>query len=148
MLNEKQISAKQYLKQAYRCNELLKNNLTEVENLRAMSTSITSPDLSKERVNCTHSNDAPFEKAVVKLVDLERIVEDEMNQLLDLKSDIRKTVNQLEDVKGVLVLRYRYLEFMTWEAIAEKMTYSIRQIHRIHEAALNAMAEILMNKVA
>lgn len=146
MLTEKQTSAKQYLKQAYRCNALLKNSINEIDNLRAMSKSITSPDLSKERVSCTRSNDAPFEKAVVKLVDLEKTVEEEMMRLLDLKSDIRKTVNQLENVKGVLVLRYRYLEFMTWEAIAEKMTYSIRQIHRIHEAALNAMGDVLIAK--
>lgn len=148
MLNENQLSAKQYLKQAYRCSELLKSSMTEIQNLRAMSTGIASPDLSKEKVSRTRSNDAPFEKTVVKLVDLERIVEEEMNRLLDLKSDIRKTVNQVEDVKGVLVLRYRYLEFMTWEAIAEKMTYSMRQIHRIHEAALTAMVGILKDVAA
>ncbi|MEG1074792.1 MAG: flagellar biosynthesis protein FliA [Ruthenibacterium sp.] len=122
--------------------------MTEVENLRAMSTSFASPDLSKERVSCTPAQEAHFVGAVNKLVDLEKIVDEEMVRLLDLKSDIRMNINQVEDVKCVLVLRYRYLEFMTWEAIAKKMTYSIRQIHRIHEAALNAMADVLKVKAA
>lgn len=146
MLNEKQMQAKQYLKQAYRCNEMLKSNLEEIENLRAMSTSIASPDLTKERVSGTPSQEARFVNAVNKLVDLEKIVDEEMVRLLDLKADIRMTINQVEDVKGVLVLRYRYLDFMTWESLCDRMGYSLRQIHRIHEAALNNLADILTAK--
>lgn len=146
MLNEKQMQAKQYLKQAYRCNELLKHNLDEIENFRAMSTSIASPDLTKERVSSTHSHEAHFANAVSKLIDLEKTVDDEMVHLLDLKADIRETINQVEDVKGILVLRYRYLDFMTWENLSERMGYSMRQIHRIHEAALNNISDILITK--
>lgn len=146
MLSEKQMTAKQYLKRAYRCNELLKSNLEELENLRAMSTSIASPDLTKERVSGTPSQEAHFVGAVNKMVDLEKQVDDEMVHLLDLKIDIRDVVNQVEDVKGILVLRYRYLEFMTWENLSDKMGYSMRQIHRIHEAALINVADILTAK--
>lgn len=143
MLTEKQKKAKQYLKQAYRCNELLKNSLDEIESLRAMSTSIASPNWTKEKVSCTHSHEAHYVNVVTKLIDLEKTVDDEMVHLLDLKSAIRETINQVEDVKGILVLRYRYLDFMKWEDLCEKMGYSMRQVHRIHKTALNSLADAL-----
>ena len=145
-MTEKQMQAKQYLKQVYRCNELLKNGFNEIENLRAMSTSIASPDLTKEKVSATPSYEAPFANAINKLVDLEKQMDEEMVQYFNLKADIRDTIYRVEDVKRVLVLRYRYIEFMTWDSIAVRMDYSIKQLHRIHNAALTDVADVLAAK--
>lgn len=147
MLNSKQMAAKQYLQQIYRCNELIQENLAEIENLRAMSTSIASPDLTKERVSSTHSHEAPFVNAVNKLVDLEKATDAKMAELLDLRTEIRETISLVEDAKQILVLRYRYIDFMKWEDIAEKMGYySLKSVHRIHSTALDSVADILTAK--
>ncbi len=146
MLNPKQMAAKQYLQQIYRCNELIQENLAEIENLRAMSTSIASPDLTKERVSNTHSHEAPFVNAVNKLVDLEKATDNKMSELLDLRMEIRETISLVDDAKQILILRYRYIDFMKWEDIAEKMDYSLKSVYRIHTSALNAVADILSAK--
>lgn len=147
MLNEKQMQAKQYLQQIFRCNELIQENLAEIENLRAMSTSIASPDLTKERVSKAKSSEAPFVNAVNKLVDLEKAADVKMAELLDLRMEIRETISLVEDAKQILVLRYRYIDFMKWEDIAEKMDYySLKSVHRIHSAALDSVADILAAK--
>lgn len=149
VLNSKQSKAKEYLKQAYRCNEILKENIQEIENLRILSTSISSPNLSKERVASSHSTEAKYVGAVIKIADLEKEVNQEIVELLDLKMEIRNTINQILDANRILVLRYRYLEFMKWEEIAEKMGYySVKSAHRIHKAALEDVAKILESKEA
>lgn len=149
VLNPKQSKAKEYLKQAYRCNEILKENIQEIENLRILSTSISSPNLSKERVASSHSTEAKYVGAVIKTADLEKEVNQEIVELLDLKMEIRNTINQILDANRILVLRYRYLEFMKWEEIAEKMGYySVKSAHRIHKAALEDVAKILESKEA
>lgn len=146
VLNSKQTAAKQYLQQIYRCNELIQENLEEMENLRVMSTSIASPDLTKERVNKTKSSEAAFVNAVNKLVDLEKSTDAKMAELLDLRMEIRETISQIDDAKQILILRYRYIDFMKWEDIAEKMDYSLKSVYRIHSAALGSIADILIVK--
>lgn len=141
------MAAKQYLQQIYRCNGLIQENLEEINNLHAISTNIASPDLTKEMVSKTKSSEASFVNAVNKLVDLEKSTDAKMAELLDLRMEIRKTIGQVEDAKQMLILRYRYMDFMKWEDIAEKMDYSLKSVYRIHSAALNSIAEILTNKI-
>ena len=146
MINSKQMAAKQYLQQIYRCNELIQESLDEIENLRAMSTSIASPDLTKERVSKTKSSEAAFVNAVNKLVDLEKATDVKIAELLDLRMEVRETISQIDDAKQILVLRYRYIDFMKWEDIADKMDYALKSVHRIHSAALDSVADILTAK--
>ena len=146
MLNPKQMAAKQYLQQIYRCNELIQENLIEIENLHVISNSIASPDLTKEKVSNTRNPEAPFVNTITKLVDLEKETDVKISELLDLRMEIREAISLIEDAKRILVLRYRYIDFMKWEDIAEKMDYSLKSIHRIHLAALDDVAEILISK--
>lgn len=146
MINSKQMAAKQYLQQIYRCNELIQESLEEIENLRAMSTSIASPDLTKERISKTKSSEAAFVNAVNKLVDLEKATDAKIAELLDLRMEVRETISQIDDAKQILVLRYRYIDFMKWEDIAYKMDYALKSVHRIHSAALDSVADILAAK--
>lgn len=147
VLNPKQMAAKQYLQQIYRCNELIQENLEEMENLRVMSTSIASPDLTKQKVSSTKSSEASFVNAVNRLVDLEKLTDAKMAELLDLRMEIRETISLVEDAKQILVLRYHYIDFMKWEDIAEKMNYySLKSVYRIHSAALDSVADILTAK--
>lgn len=85
--------------------------------------------------------------AVNKLVDLEKSTDAKMTELLDLRMEIRETISQIDDAKQILILRYRYIEFMKWEDIAEKMNYySLKSVYRIHSAALDSVADILTAK--
>ena len=146
VINPKQIAAKQYLQQIYRCHELLQEHLAEIENLRAMSTSIVTPDLTKERVNSSPCHEAPFVSAVNKLVDLEKTTGSKMAELLDLRAEIREIISPVDNTKQILVLRYRYIDFMRWEDIADKMEYSLKSVYRFHSAALDSVADILTAK--
>ncbi len=129
------MTAKEFLKQAYRLNELINSDLEELQNLRELSRCVSSPVL-EEKVSKTKSTETPFEKYVIRIVDLEKQIQQEVERLIKLKSDIREAINQMENVDEKLLLRYRYINFLNWEEICVNLNVSMRTVHRLHSSAL------------
>lgn len=50
---------------------------------------------------------------MVRIVDLEQQIQQEVERLIKLKSDIREAINQMENVDEKLLLRYRYIGIKT-----------------------------------
>jgi DNA-directed RNA polymerase specialized sigma subunit len=130
------MTAKEFLKQAYRLNELINSDLEELQGLRDLSRSISSPVL-EEKVSGTKNTDPPFVKYVVRIVDLEKQIQQEVDRLVKLKTDIREAVNRMENVDEKLLLRYRYINFLNWEEICVNLNVSMRTVHRLHSSALH-----------
>jgi DNA-directed RNA polymerase specialized sigma subunit len=130
------MTTKQYLRQAYRLNELIQSDLEELDQLKALSTSISSPNLSGMPHSASRPTEAPFTKCIMKIVDLEKIINDEIDRFVDLKKEVRETINTVQAPNERLVLKLRYIEFLKWEAVAAKMNLSLKQVHRIHGDAL------------
>ena len=55
---------------------------------------------------------------------------------IDLRKEIIRKIETISDETEKIVLRYRYIQLLKWEEIAMKMSYSWKQIHRIHDSAL------------
>ena len=130
------MKAKQYLKQAYRLNELINSDLEELAELRIFSGSISSPNLSGMPSSGTRNVEPTFARAVDKIIDLENHINEEIDHLVDLKKEIRSVINEVIDGDEKLLLKYRYINFLAWEDICDKMNVSIRTAHRIHASAL------------
>ena len=130
------MNAKQYLRQAYKLNERIKDKQERIECLRLMSTSIGAIDYSKDRVQSSPSGDAPFARQVMQIVQFEEELEEDKNRMKELFAQISRQIDKLENTNHILVLSKRYLLMKTWEQIAEDMNYSVMQIHRIHKEAL------------
>ncbi len=129
------MTVKQYLRQAYRLNELINSNLAELEQLKVLSRSVSSPNLSG-MPSGTRKQEAPFAKAVEKIIDLEKIIDAEIDCFVDLKREIRDVINKVSDNNQKLVLKLRYIQFLKWESVAVEMDLSLKQVHRIHNDAL------------
>ena len=130
------MTAKEYLNQAYRLNELIESNLKELEKLEALATHITSGDTSKDRVQGGLETHDMLGDTMAKIVDLKKKINAEIDKYIDLKKEIREVINGVQNMRDMLLLRYRYSEFLTWEQIAEKMNYSLRQVYRFHDEAI------------
>ena len=55
--------------------------------------------------------------------------------------EIEASLRGLEPAQR-MVIRYRYLDLLTWESVVERMHYGWSQTHRIHAAALKALEEV------
>ena len=130
------MQTKQYLRQAYRLNELIEGNKKELAELKAMATSIPSVDYSKDVVQTSKEANASFTKIINKALELERMIHEDTEKMLCLKIEIRRTIDTVEDNEEKLLLRLRYLNFMHWDEVCEAMSISPRTAHRIHGVAL------------
>ena len=129
------MTAKQYLKQAYRLNELIDSDLVEIAELRELVTSISAIQFDKERVSGGNQN-SKIEALVAKICGLEQMINAEIDRYVDLKAAVRKAINQLENPNERLLLRLRYVEFLPWSAIQIRMGLEERQVFMIHNRAL------------
>ena len=129
------MTAKQYLRQAYRLNELINSDIQELEQLKALSRSISSPNLSG-MPSGSRKQEAPFVNAVIKIVDLEKVIDAEIDRFVDLKKEIRDKLFQIKDKNERLILQNRYLLFQTWEQIAEELNFTPQWVQEIHKRAL------------
>ena len=66
------MTAKEYLKQAYRLDHRINSDISELGRLREMSSGISSPGFG-EKVQTSHSGDAPFVKCLERIYDLDVI---------------------------------------------------------------------------
>lgn len=130
------MTAKEYLRQAYRLNELIDSRITELERLRDYSTRLTSCSFEGERVSKSRSAEAPFAKIIDKIVDLEKVINRDIDRYVDLKTEVNAAIDRVSNVDERLLLRYRYLNNYSWDDIAQLLNVSGRTIHRIHSSAL------------
>lgn len=135
------MNIKQYLKQAYRLNELIQCNKQELDELNQLSTSLPGTDYSKDRVQTSASGDAGYTKIVEKIIELEDAIKSDVEKMLSLKLEIRNVINAVPDNEERLLLHLRYLNFMVWEDICDDMNVSMRTAHRIHSLALQSASE-------
>ena len=130
------LKTKEYLRQAFRLHDLIQSNEEELKNLKDLSISLPGTDYSKERVQTSNSSDARYAEIIAKIDELERVIQDEIDEMLSLKLEIRNVINNVKDNSEKLVLKYRYLNFFTWEDISNRMNVSWKTVHRIHNNAL------------
>ena len=131
------MQAKQYLKQAYRLNERIKDKEDRLNDLKSMYISTGAIDYSKDRVQTSTSADAGFTKQVIQIADLEEELKNDIERLKMLKIKINIAIEQVPDVDCSLVLSKRYILMKTWEQIADEMGYSLTQTHRIHNRGID-----------
>lgn len=133
------MTAKEYLNQARHLDALIKSYLREIEYWRELALSVPSRNFETHH-NPNRPTEAPFVKCLEKMDEIQRSVEDKISDMLRLKEEISMTIDQLENSEERLLLRYRYLDSLSWEEIEQKMYVSRSTIHRIHGSALQNLS--------
>ena len=76
---------------------------------------------------------------IVKIIDLENEIDEEIDILVDLKQEIVSLIKQVKNPEYQTLLELRYLNFKIWEQIATEIRYSIQHIFRIHNKSLSLL---------
>lgn len=128
------MGVKQYLQQVKRLDDIVNAKYEQIEALRLIATKITTYPRDV-KVQTSPSNDR-LEKIVVKIADLENELNSSIDKLVDLKAEITQRIDEVSNNDYRLLLALRYLNFKTWEQIANEMHYDVRWIHELHKRAL------------
>ena len=129
------MTAKEYLSQGYRLEQRIKLAKMEIEDLEALIGSPGSPGF-EEHHNPNRPTEAPFVKTLMKIMEMQDKVNEELTQLLNLKEELKDVINQVEEKDEQLVLRYRYIYNWTWAQIGEEIYADERTVRRWHNKAL------------
>lgn len=128
------MTAKQYLSQIERLNKMISNKLSEIYQVKSMASNISVLN-EKDKVQTSGSKDR-IGDMVSKMVDLEKEAQEYVNIYTDLRRKVIMQIDSMQKENHYRVLFAKYIEDKTFDAIAEEMGYSWRQIIRIHGAAL------------
>jgi DNA-directed RNA polymerase specialized sigma subunit len=131
------MNVKSYLNQARILDKRIDSKLEQVERLHALAERTTTV-LSHEPKGTSGTNRTEY--CVLKIWELEREVNEDIDRLIDLKREIQDAIGLLTDDKYKLLLEYRYLCGNTWEKIAEKMDIEVRWVYQLHGRALQEIS--------
>lgn len=125
---------KEQLKQ-YRQMELERRQLRELlDELEAAMYSPKAQKLTGMPGAASRSNDT-MDNLVAKHAAIEERYRRKIAELSDQLAEIEAAIDPLPPLERTL-LRARYIEGMTWEAVCCKIGYSWQQTHRLHARAL------------
>ena len=135
------MTAKEYLSQVQRLDQMIDIKLEEASSLRSLASRVTSA-FGEERVQ-TSKKQSPMEDIIVKLMDLENEVNNDIDRLIALKKEVIKNINKIDNCNLRLILTMRYINNRDWEEIADNMLYDVRTIYRFHKQGLKEIDKIL-----
>ena len=78
-----------------------------------------------------------------RLVELEGLVDQKIQEQLTLKAETLLTIGKLKDRRQRMIPTEYYLEMKTWEQVAVDIGYSYQHVMRLHGYALKAVSEIM-----
>ena len=133
------MNAKDYLLQARYLDERITSKTQQIASLNDLATKCTSTFSNMPRN--PNRGDSKIEDCVIKIIELEESIKNDIEKLVDLKSEITAVIKAVPNVEYQTLLEKRYLCFITWEQIAVDMNYSMQHIHRMHS---NALKEIVV----
>lgn len=82
-----------------------------------------------------------IENAMVKIVDIENNIKQDIEIQLLAIDEIHSLMALVDDSLLKLLLHKRYVLYEKWEKIAVDLNYSWKQVHRLHNKALNIIVK-------
>lgn len=131
------MTAKQYLNRVRRIDKEIEALLRLVQRTRESLETVTQ----NYEADGAQSTKNPHKYD--RLVELESLVDEKIDQQIALKAEILNTIMQLDDRRQRLVLMEYYIEMKTFEQVAVDIHYSWRQIMNIHGHALKEVERCL-----
>ncbi|MCC8164487.1 MAG: hypothetical protein LIO86_15310 [Lachnospiraceae bacterium] len=103
-----------------------------------MSVSTGSFDYSKDRVQASTAADAPYVHMLEQITELDNEISADIDCLVDMKEQVEWMMHSFTP-KQQAVIRSRYFHSYSWEDIAMLLGCTVRNVHYIHQAALQNM---------
>lgn len=134
------MTAKEYLQQYLQAEHSINSKLEQVARLRSLAVK-TTQSIVDCRVRGAPKN--RMENIISRIIDLEKQVDSEIDRLCKIRQQIEDVIQKVSKEEYRQVLRYRYINGLTFEEIAKAMNYSWRWIMELHGRALKEIKECI-----
>lgn len=129
------MTAKEYLNQARRLDQLIDINICELNYWQDLSRKISSSNF-EQNYSSNRNIVPPFVKCLGKIDELQKEVNSDIDRLVDLREQIKLSIKSVRNTNERMVLQLRYINGQTWEAIAEELHADRSTVIRWHGKAL------------
>lgn len=134
------MDTKQYLNQIERLEKQIQNKLSEIYQLKTMACSVSVSN-EKDRVQTSPDKDR-LGSTVAKIVDLEKETDRLVDEFVEKRNHIIGQIDSMDNVDYYHILSLRYVSRNTFDDIAEKTGWSIRQVFKLHGRALQEFEKL------
>ena len=131
------MTAKQYLNQIRVLDFKINARIKQAEEIKAKAFAISAVDTTRDAVQTSPSPDKSL-RFIERYVDMMREIDSMIDGYVDMKDMIITEISSLKDERYMRVLHYRYIDYLMFSEIAEKMNYSKDYVFRLHRKALKA----------
>jgi RNase H-fold protein (predicted Holliday junction resolvase) len=138
------VDAKWFLSQVKKLDLQIKNKLIEKQQWKDIALGITA-NMDGERVQSSGGK-SKMADAIEKCVDMEAEIDSLVDKLIDTKKEVIQTIEQLENPYDYDLLHKKYIQFMTFEQIAEYYGREYTTITTAHGRALKNVQALLERK--
>ena len=133
--------AEEFLSRAYRLDQQIQSKVAQLDRIRACASGsgLRYGDVKVQ----TSGPESMVENAVLRIMEEERAINEEIDRLVETKRQIREVVGQVEDVTCRLLLEKRNLLFETWPKICMDLKMGLRWAQTRHREAMMIVQGIL-----
>lgn len=132
------MTAKEFLQQYLNAEHAINAKLEEISRLRALAMRTTIvPD--EDHVFVQSSAGDRMATIVGKIVDLEREVDKEIDELQEIRRRVQTAIDSIPNADQRNVLALRYIKGLRFNVIAEQLTYHYRWVLELHGRGLKAI---------
>ena len=127
---------KKWLLEYRRLEQNIERDMEELPRLESRAEKITS--MVSDMPKGSQQGDS-LQRSVEKICELKVSLNQRIDAAVEKRKEIETVIETLEDKTLQLLLRYRYIDGMTWEQITVKMRYDYRWVLRLHGRALERL---------
>ncbi len=120
----------------------IKHQKEAIEFYDARSRAIPGPIYDEERVDRTPSGKAYFENPILKKLDVEKSMEENIDKLNELINKACLKLENLENINHRYVILYRDILGKTFDEVSSLMNLAKSSVYRIHNEALRVIRSI------
>lgn len=139
-MNDKKLTAKQYLDQLRVIDTKINQKMEELADLMTAATSTGAIDYSKDRVQTSPQN--AQENRICKYVDLDAEINREIDEFVDIKHRVTKEIQELNVDYYIKILFKVYVQYKTVKDAANEIGLSYQYVRDLHKKALKAFEEL------
>ncbi len=133
---------KDYLNQVKEADKMINFKQERLDELKAQSFCIRSPDYSSDKVQTSPTGDA-IPRIIAKIIDLQEEINADIDKFIDLKAEIMRVVDSLKCADEIVIIYAKYFEYKTIQEIADETHHCRRTIQRLHKSALKKLSPLV-----
>lgn len=139
-MNDKKLTAKQYLDQLRVIDTKINQKMEELADLMTAATSTGAIDYSKDRAQTSPQN--AQENRICKYVDFDAEINREIDEFVDIKHRVTKEIQELNVDYYIKILFKVYVQYKTVKDAANEIGLSYQYVRDLHKKALKAFEEL------